>query len=160
MAPPLAQHPTHLLQPDADGIEVHKLFLYAVYAMGFYMDENAAKQACSKEFSCLPPVSLERNQALAERASPYIISQSCLQVPGRPLPCALDVISCAHAYEHASWAVAAREQVLPAAGVKAAHDIEKSVRIVVTSGLVNQERFSKGLRESLEPRLRAVRPLA
>lgn len=39
------------------------------------------------------------------------------------------------------------------------HDIEKSVRIVVTSGLVNQERFSKGLRESLEPRLRAVRDL-
>ena len=42
------------------------------------------------------------------------------------------------------------------AGVKTAHDIEKSVRIVVTSGLVNQERFSKGLRESLEPRLRTV----
>ncbi len=52
-----------------------------------------------------------------------------------------------------------REQVLAAAGVKGAHDIEKSVRIVVTSGLVNQERFSKGLRESLEPRLKAVRPL-
>ena len=43
--------------------------------------------------------------------------------------------------------------------MKTAHDIEKSVRIVVTSGLVNQERFSKGLRESLEPRLRAVGPL-
>ena len=53
----------------------------------------------------------------------------------------------------------AREQVLAAAGVKGAHDIEKSVRIVVTSGLVNQERFSKGLRESLEPRLKAVSPL-
>ena len=45
------------------------------------------------------------------------------------------------------------------AGVKTTHDIEKSVRIIVTSGLVNQERFSKGLRESLEPRLRAVRTL-
>ena len=44
-----------------------------------------------------------------------------------------------------------------AAGVKTAHDIEKSVCIVVTSGLVNRERFSKGLRESLEPRLRTVR---
>ena len=43
--------------------------------------------------------------------------------------------------------------------MKATHDIEKSVRIVITSGLVNQERFSKGLRESLEPRLRAVRAL-
>ena len=43
-----------------------------------------------------------------------------------------------------------------AAGVKTAHDIEKSVCIVVTSGLVNRERFSKGLRESLEPRLRTV----
>ena len=42
----------------------------AVYAMGFYMDENAAKQTCSKEFACLPPASLERNQALAERVFP------------------------------------------------------------------------------------------
>jgi hypothetical protein len=38
------------------------------------------------------------------------------------------------------------------------HGIEKTVRIVVTSGLVNQSRFSKGLRESLEPRLKMVGP--
>ncbi len=44
-------------------------------------------------------------------------------------------------------------------GVKDVHGIEKSVRIVITSGLVNQARFSKGLRESLEPRLRVVRGL-
>ena len=49
--------------------------------------------------------------------------------------------------------------MLDVAGVKSTHDIEKSVRIIVTSGLVNQERFSKGLRESLEPRLKAVRLL-
>ena len=43
----------------------------AVYAMGFYMDEKAAKQICDSEFSCLPPTSLEHNQALAEStASP------------------------------------------------------------------------------------------
>ena len=43
----------------------------AVYAMGFYMDEKAAKQTCDSDFSCLPPTSLEHNQALAESmASP------------------------------------------------------------------------------------------
>lgn len=47
--------------------------------------------------------------------------------------------------------------MLAVTGVKATHDIQKSLRIVITSGMVNQERFSKGLRESLEPRLRAVR---
>lgn len=41
-------------------------------------------------------------------------------------------------------------------GVKEADGIEKSVRIVITSGLVNQCRFSKGLRESLQPRLQKV----
>ena len=49
--------------------------------------------------------------------------------------------------------------MLPVTGVKTTHDIEKSIRIVITSGMVNQERFSKGLRESLEPRLRAVRSI-
>ena len=38
----------------------------AVYAMGFYMDEKAAKQTCDSDFSCLPPTSLQHNQALAE----------------------------------------------------------------------------------------------
>ena len=38
----------------------------AVYAMGFYMDEKAAKQTCDGDFSCLPPTSLQHNQALAE----------------------------------------------------------------------------------------------
>lgn len=35
-------------------------------------------------------------------------------------------------------------------------DVEKSVRVVITSGLVNQPRFSKTLRDSLEPRIRQV----
>lgn len=38
----------------------------------------------------------------------------------------------------------------------ASNNIEKTIRIVVTSGLVNQGRFSKGLRESLEPSIRKV----
>ena len=42
------------------------LYARAVYAMGFYMDEKAAKQTCDSDFSCLPPTSLEHNQALAE----------------------------------------------------------------------------------------------
>ncbi|EIE20825.1 chalcone isomerase [Coccomyxa subellipsoidea C-169] len=76
-----------------------------VYAMGFYIDSRAAKQELGRDFDCLPPVSLEHNQVLAER-------------------------------------------------LKTANNIEKTVRIVVTSGMVNQSRFSKGLRESLEPRLK------
>ena len=43
-----------------------------------------------------------------------------------------------------------------AAGVIANDDVEKSIRIVVTSGLVNQPRFSKTMRDSLEPRVRQV----
>ena len=44
------------------------------------------------------------------------------------------------------------------AGLKEADSVEKSVRIVITSGLVNQPRFSKALRESLEPRVKQARP--
>jgi hypothetical protein len=40
----------------------------AVYALGFYVDAHAARRELGKEFGCLPPVSLEHNQALAERA--------------------------------------------------------------------------------------------
>ena len=124
------------------------MFAHAVYAMGFYMDKDAAKQTCSEEFSCLPPASLEHNQALAERATGIYPSD-----PARYWTTVL----CHHL---GSCECARRSCLLRAvAGVKTAHDIEKSIRIIVTSGLVNQERFSKGLRESLEPRLRAVRPL-
>ena len=42
------------------------------------------------------------------------------------------------------------------AGLKEADSVEKSVRIVITSGLVNQPRFSKALRESLELRVKQV----
>ena len=49
------------------------LYKFAVYAVGFYMDEKAAKQTCDREFSCLPPVSLEHNQALSERKTTHSI---------------------------------------------------------------------------------------
>ena len=52
-------------RPDRQ--QMTRQLICAVYAMGFYMDENAAKQTCDKHFSCLPPASLEQNQALAER---------------------------------------------------------------------------------------------
>lgn len=42
----------------------------AVYAMGLYIDSMAAKSELGKDFDCLPPISLERNQALAEREYP------------------------------------------------------------------------------------------
>ena len=42
------------------------------------------------------------------------------------------------------------------AGVISNDKVEKSVRIVLTSSLVNQPRFSKTMRDSLEPRLRQV----
>jgi hypothetical protein len=35
--------------------------------------------------------------------------------------------------------------------------VRKSVRIVITSGMVNQGRFSSGLRDSLEPRVQQAR---
>ena len=35
--------------------------------MGFYMDTRAAKDMLGNDFGCLPPVSLEHNQTLAER---------------------------------------------------------------------------------------------
>ena len=125
-----------------------QIFAHAVYAMGFYMDKDAAKQTCSEEFSCLPPASLERNQALAERAIRVYPND-----PPRYWTAGLCHYSYSREYTRRSCLS------LAVAGVKTAHDIEKSVRIIVTSSLVNQERFSKGLRESLEPRLRAVRPL-
>lgn len=34
--------------------------------MGFYIDTGAAKGELGRDFDCLPPVSLEHNQALAE----------------------------------------------------------------------------------------------
>ncbi|CAL8467962.1 g7500 [Coccomyxa elongata] len=82
-----------------------------VYAMGLYIDLMAAKSELGKDFDCLPPVSLEGNQALAER-------------------------------------------------LMASNNIEKTIRIVVTSGLVNQGRFSKGLRESLESRIQETGDMA
>lgn len=39
-----------------------------MYALGFYVDAHAARRELGKEFGCLPPASLEHNQALAERA--------------------------------------------------------------------------------------------
>jgi hypothetical protein len=54
-------------QSRPDRQQMTRKLIGAVYAMGFYMDENAAKQTCDKDFSCLPPASLEQNQALAER---------------------------------------------------------------------------------------------
>ncbi|KAK9909647.1 hypothetical protein WJX75_005569 [Coccomyxa subellipsoidea] len=82
-----------------------------VYAMGFYIDTGAAKGELGRDFDCLPPGSLEHNQALAER-------------------------------------------------LMLSNNIEKNIRIVVTSSMVNQARFSKGLRESLEPRVKQTGDLA
>ncbi len=38
--------------------------------MGLYIDSMAAKSELGKDFDCLPPISLEGNQALAERDFP------------------------------------------------------------------------------------------
>ena len=46
--------------------------IVAVYALGFYVDTHAAKRELGREFGCLPPASLEHNQALAERAFPFM----------------------------------------------------------------------------------------
>ena len=156
----------------------------AVYAMGFYMDEKAAKHTCDSDFSCLPPTSLQHNQALAESID-HPSSKPALPAPlHASARCYFELAATCIAWYcvicrslklavmHPQTLIGLGKATKPVspvsplnlcietrtfpAGVKTAHDIEKSVRIVVTSGLVNQERFSKGLRESLEPRLRTV----
>lgn len=68
--------------------------------MGFYMDENAAKQTCDKDFSCLPPASLEQNQALAEREYfvPLILISAVLIITLRKLSGCL--LPCTHQIFH------------------------------------------------------------
>jgi len=44
------------------------------------------------------------------------------------------------------------------AEVARCNEVEKTLRIVVTSGLVNQARFTKGIRESLAAPLERARP--
>ena len=112
------------------------LCVATVYAMGLYIDTEAAEREVGKEDDDnLPAMSPEHNEALAEREHahsklflPYISSAE--QGTQREGQCR--------------------------AGVIANNEVEKSVRIVLTSGLVNQPRFSKTMRDSLEPRLRQV----
>lgn len=64
-------------------------------------------------------------------------------------------LTCANALKHRP--ASAGHASLVCAGLKAADGVQKSVRIVITSGMVNQGRFSRGLRDSLEPRVQQAR---
>jgi len=73
-----------------------------VYALGFYIDEEAAQKALGPKFGSAESSSLEKNQSLCD-----------------------EVVN--------------------------SKDIEKTVRIVITSGMLNHDRFLGGLKESLVP---------
>ncbi len=123
--------------------------------MGLYIDSTAAKKVLGEDFDCLPPISLEHNQALAEREFPATCKHSYTDFVdmGSYMVFCSYMMSC-KSHQDGDFIVWWSFDT----GLMASNNIEKTIRIVVTSGLVNQGRFSKGLRESLEPRIEKVGP--
>jgi hypothetical protein len=116
-----------------------------VYALGFYVDEAAARDALGPKFSRVESSAAANDQSLCDGellpscASCYI---SWHASPGQlrvgwslPRPC------CKVQADSGSLG----------AEVVNSREIEKTVRIVITSGMVNHDRFLGSLKESLVP---------
>jgi len=120
-------------------------FGFAVYALGFYIDEEAAKKSLGAKFSNAESSSLAKNQSLCD-GNLLRIAASCTSLGMLP-PC---VQACIFPVAFSLLHVDADGGSLCAEVVNS-QDIEKTVRIVITSGMVDHNRFLGGLKESLVP---------
>ncbi|EFJ45108.1 hypothetical protein VOLCADRAFT_106123 [Volvox carteri f. nagariensis] len=113
--------------------------LLAVYALGIYVDAPAAKSTLSA-FKKKPVEDLVKDQSFYDAPHQHCLpgsSAGCL--PPHPFR------ACPHAYPPV-------HVVVPA--VVAAPNVEKTLRLVISSRLVDRKKFLEALEERLAPRLK------
>ena len=111
---------------------------HAVYALGFYLDQQAAKKMLGPKYGGMSLATLKQDPSLCNGTlnatvflTAVLANDYCLTGSSVPSAICADVIE--------------------------ANDLEKTIRIVITSGMVNHDKFLNGLKDSLVPACQKVR---
>lgn len=137
-----------------------------IYALALFVDQQAVRSQLHAKFGGASADALARSQALfdGERvtvggggggACPGSWARSSTALQRMPLRLAAPAaaLCCPAGHAHSTCCT---DALLPVAELVAHEGVEKTLRIVITSGLVKRKAFLEALEERLEPPLKQV----